>query len=130
MNISLTNYIEIIEINHLYQPSVNQFHIVPDPDRNILSNGVYIRRIKDEVAQFKMYESTHTPYSATITDRVKLETVDWDSDLELYKTYFFVNNNISVERDRLEVRLYDIYRVKAGGQRFQMVMPSRGRIFR
>jgi hypothetical protein len=120
----LTNYIELIKIESLYQSGINQFEIKREPTTNT--------PIRNIVAQYKIYPSTYTIYKVTEqkSNRFKIIPVAYSEYILRNTIYLMVNNNITATRDKLEVRAYDMWQTKALNMRFPLVMPSRGKIFR
>ncbi|HUU40503.1 MAG TPA: hypothetical protein VMW42_06170 [Desulfatiglandales bacterium] len=120
----LTNYIELIKIESLYQSGINQFEIKREPPTNT--------PIRNIVAQYKIYPSTYTIYKVTEqrSNRFKIIPVAYSTYILRNTIYLMVNNNISETRDRLEIRAYDMWQTKALNMRFPLIMPSRGKIFR
>lgn len=132
---SLTNQIEFVQVDNLFGAS-NQFEMIRVPEEPT--------QINERISAFNIFSKQYVAYLMTGAqpDRVKITPVSFSDNLKSNSTYFFVNRNITVLRDRLEIRLLDIWRMRAGTRkmgnkcfpqqpiRFPYIMPSRGKVFR
>lgn len=132
---SLNNYIEIVKIESLFAAGVNQFEMIAASETT---------RIRDTVGRYKIFNRTHQAYEVAefLPDRIRVREVSFTDPLLPGRSYLFVNRKNTMERERLERRLYEMYNMRAGASvqgrehkrkqliRFPFQMPSRGKIFR
>lgn len=135
-SISLTNNIEFVKVDEIYEPIHNQFEIVRQAHTP--------KQIRQEASAFNIFPSGYQAYLASqITSTgLKLTPVNYTDTLKAKSTYFFINININKSRRILEERCFEIWRTRAGTafqgsvyfppelNRFPYVMPSRGVVFR
>jgi hypothetical protein len=133
---SLTNQIEIIQIDVLFSNGINQFDMFP--------NQPIGTRIKDKISAKNIFSSQYAAYIVTEIqeDKLKIAPISFEETFRSNSIYFFINKNILIERNKLEIKLFEIWRMRSGTLkmgsmsfpqnpiRFQRIMPSRGKIFR
>lgn len=135
-SISLTNYVELIKVDELYNPNHNGFEII---------RQVYqMPDIKHMTAVLSIYSSKYDAYLATPQmNGFKLTKIDFHSEILRNTIYFFINKKFSTKPLKvLQERIYEIWRErtdanfqgnvyhKSTPNRFPFIMPSRGKIFR
>ena len=133
--INLTDYVEIIKVDQLYEHTSNQFEIV---------NYDVTKTIQNMAAKYNIFQGSYIPYAITSieSDRLKIIEKSWYSIIERKQTIFFVNILFTKSRLQLETLLFDLWRTNAGTVkmgstsfpepfiRFPYIMPSRGKTFR
>ena len=134
--ISLTNQVETIQVDSLFSVGINQFDMIRTPPTNT--------RIKDIISAKGIFERNYVAYWVieTLPDKFRIMPVSFQESFKKNQKYFFINRNILAPRPKLEIRLFEIWRMRAGtikmGNksfpqdpiRFPRIMPSRGKIFR
>lgn len=133
---SLTNQIETVQVDILFSNGTNQFDMLP--------NQPLGTRIKDKISAKNIFARQYAAYLVTEIqqDRLKITPVSFEEMFRPNSIYFFVNKNILIERSRLEIKLFEIWRMRSGTVkmgsrsfpqnpiRFPRIMPSRGKVFR
>ena len=139
--ISLTNWIELIKVDDLYNPVKNKFEIIrqtsPLMDLKPIAAGLGVVPSK-----YDIYQATKI-LQGFDTIGFRILPIPFHTYLQIYTTYFFVNKKFSNKsREQLRQQLWEIYRTRAGTRpqssvyfphnpiRFPYVMPSRGVVMR
>jgi hypothetical protein len=135
-NFSLTNYVELVKVDELDVPKHNRFEMVRQQFTPLT--------VRQVISAFNVFADGYDAYVvvATLADSFKIMPVLFTDPLRPKSTYFFVNQKFTVSRDVLQAKLYEIWRTRAGANkfgsvyepstpnRFPYIMPSRGVIFR
>lgn len=117
--ISLNNYVEFVLVNNIMNK--NQYEMITFPDIPTRIKEVSIMLFNTKTAGYVPYVMTSIS-GATI----KYKQINFNTIIEEKKTYFIIKDGVPIS----ESRLYDLYMVRAGNDRFPRQMPSRGKIFR
>lgn len=136
--ISVTNWIEFARIDDIHEHARvrNLFEVRRTP--------IPAKRIKEIVGAFNIFTDTYNAYQLAVieSNRIKLTPISMDTLTTPKTVYFFVNKLIDVDLHRLEQRMLEIWRTRAGSDkfgsvyfpstptRFPYVMPSRYVTFR
>lgn len=135
-SIGLTNHIELIKVDELYNPKHNKFEMIRQIDG--------MPDLKHIASLLGVTTSRYDAYQATlIQNGFKLTLVDYRSAPQRNSIYFFINKNFSTKPfSVIQKQAYEIWQERAGADfqgsvyfpstpnRFPFVMPSRGKIFR
>lgn len=134
-NFSLTNWVELVKVDEIWNTKHNGFDFVrlaPDP-----------QTIRQAVSGRNIFADTHDAYRAFVkAGAFTLTPVLYTDRLVRHAIYFFINKKIKKTRDELGKRCTDLWQTRAGADaqgsvyhpshlnRFPYEMPSRGFVFR
>jgi hypothetical protein len=136
---SLTDNVELVRVDELYQANHNQFEMIPFKQNLTLRRAA--AKFGINPSKYNIYQVLPATANTTTANNFKLISRNYNQFIQRKSTYFFVNVQFNKTREELELLLFEAWETHIGaGQstvcfpvtpdHFKFIMPSRGKRFR